>query len=341
MIIYIDESGIFANPNRNEHLVSVVGAFVVPERCQIDLFRNLGKLLKRWGDRKEKIKGSKLDEVKVASFINLLAKYDILFKPVIIDIGMHSKKQIEEHKVLQADRVTAQISSAHHPNMVKQLTELRDRIKQLSNPLYVQAVCLTVLCADVLQSSTLYYSQRNPHTLGRFRGVIDAKSEKLTEYEKVWELIVRPMLQSRSLHEPLIELMEGDYSHFRHDIDPDMEIDHLSIHMEKPVLRSNFFKLNDIFREKIEFRNSRDSLGLRATDILVTTLRRACQRTLQKSGWKRIGQLIPQDQKPINAVRMVSLGEITISKTLPYSHVIDHIDRTAKPMLKQSILDRS
>ena len=83
-----------------------------------------------------------------------------------------------------------------------------------SYPLYVQAILTIELIANVLQKATLYYAQRKPNELGRFKWVIDAKDEAITPYEDLWSKIVLPFLESRSLSEPIRLLKQADYSAF-------------------------------------------------------------------------------------------------------------------------------
>lgn len=335
MTIFIDESGIFANPNNNSNIISAVGSLIIPERFQVSFFKRVRKLFSRWGFRSIEVKGSRLDEAQVASFINLLSRFDVLLKVSTVDMGLHSDHQVKDHKLKQADKVVANITKEFHPNMVKQLFEIRDRIKKLSNPLYVQAQCLVNLCSETLETATIYYSLRFPHTLGRFVWVLDSKGEKKTEYESLWELIVLPMLQSRSLHEPFISVVEGDYSHFKPFENPkNIPHEHLKPFLRKREKDFESINLNKIFQGNMHFRDSKSSLGLQAVDILVTSIRRACQGTLQKKGWRGIGKLIPRDVRSRDAIRLLGLGTVSVSGRLPYSDVFTYINRTAKEVLR-------
>src|SRR5450755_1535772 len=84
----------------------------------------------------------------------------------------------------------------------------------VSVQLYAQFVLLTTLVQSVLESATLYCVQRTPRTLGSFTWRIDAKDTQVTPYEKLWQQMVGPMLEYRSLSAPLCQLEGADYSAF-------------------------------------------------------------------------------------------------------------------------------
>src|SRR5690348_7820565 len=89
------------------------------------------------------------------------------------------------------------------------------RLERMTPQLYVQSVATFELIADVMGHATLFYCQRIPRELAAFHWVIDGKGKgQLTDWESWWSLVVLPVLQSRSLKQPLPMLNVGDYSPF-------------------------------------------------------------------------------------------------------------------------------
>ena len=90
MHIYIDESGIFSNPNSKPNVASVVVALTVPSTYKVKLFREFSKLSEGLPTKDGEVKGRLLDEAQVASVVSLLAKYDCLVEINSIDIALHT-----------------------------------------------------------------------------------------------------------------------------------------------------------------------------------------------------------------------------------------------------------
>jgi hypothetical protein len=94
------------------------------------------------------------------------------------------------------------------------MTLLREELERMPLQLYAQLVTLTHVAWRTLGHGMLYFCQRMPGELGRFRWVIDAKGESVTPQEEWWRVCVKPLLQTRSIRDPLPRLKSGDYSAF-------------------------------------------------------------------------------------------------------------------------------
>jgi hypothetical protein len=125
MYIYIDESGIFANPSGKDKAVSCVAALIIPEQYQKYIFKRFRHLKDSWGVGSDEPKGSKLNEEQIAYVISVLNDYDVIVIARGVDLGVHTDAQITQHKEEQAKRVTMHVTSEHHPNLVRQLEEQR------------------------------------------------------------------------------------------------------------------------------------------------------------------------------------------------------------------------
>lgn len=344
MYIYIDESGIFANPTGKKHSVSCVAALVMPEQYQKYIFKRFKHLKVSWGIGSGEPKGSKLNEEQIAYVISILNDYDVFVTACGIDIGIHTDDQITTHKQRQTENITKHVTPEHHPNLVRQLEELRERYYQLSNQLYAQSVLLTVLVQSVIQIATLYYCQRNPFTLSCFRWVIDAKDDNLTNYEDIWSSVVMPFCESKSLSNPIAFLEGGDYSWFDRKFNADMATapKHLQPFIKKERQNEPFhaFDAKKVLSENRSFKSSDKNLGLQLADIIVNAIRRALHGNLKINGWGNLGRLMVSPEKGHNAMQMVAMHHEAIPNPLPYGHVIKHFDKISKPMLDEKFLKK-
>ena len=337
MYIYIDESGIFANPSGKDKAISCLAALVMPEQYQKYIFKRFKHLKVSWGIGSGEAKGSKLDERQIAYVISILNDYDVFVAACGIDIGGHTDAQITTHKQGQAASITKHLTPEHHPNLVRQLGELGERYLKLSNQLYAQSVLLTVLVLSVIRIATLYYCQRDPFTLSHFRWVIDAKSDKLTNYEDLWSTVVMPFCEWDSLSKPMDFLEGGDYSWF--DRNFDLGITSAPKHLQ-PFIKNerqnepfHAFDVKKVLSEHRSFGSSKKKLGLQLVDIVVNAIRRALHGNLQVSGWRDLGRLMVSPEKGKNAMKMLALHNDAARIPIAYSGIIKHFDKMSKPMV--------
>lgn len=334
MIIYIDEAGIFSNPNKKPNYISCVGGLAIPETCIDRIFDEFKRLKKSWNLESAEIKGSSLDEKMVDQVISLLAKEDVVFKAISIDLGFQEDNVVEKSKLDQGSRLRKSAIGAK-PKIAEHLADLADTTERLSNQLYTQSVLLIHLVDRLLRIITLYYSQRNPHTLSSFNWVFDAKNgDSITPYENLWKAVCKPYLQTVSLAHPLLRLKGADYSCFEKfcgstECPPSHLVKHVNNEKGKQFQTIDL----NLLMENIFFSESNDDLGLQLIDILVTSLRRAFSKTLQIEGWKNIGKIMVQPMKGNLIVDFVSLVEVGTKKT-PYGGMLKIIEEQSKPMIK-------
>lgn len=342
MHIYVDESGIFANPAKKDMTVSCMAALVIPEPFQKYIFKRFKYLKSNWGMGCIEPKGSRLDKKQVSQIVSVLSRYDVIVSACCIDMGLHSDAHILVHKQGQANAMTKNLTPKHHPNLVRQLEELAVRIEQLPNQLYVQLCVLSELVDSVIRVTTLYYCQRVPSTLSSFRWVIDAKGGKVCEYEDLWSTIVMPMLQSSSLINPMISLKEGDYSSFDRKFDvtipapPEYLMPH--IQHDKPVEPFHCCDVKKIMSEYLAFESSENNMGVQLADIVTNAIRRALHGNLQIDGWRDLGRLMVETEKGKNTLKMLVLHKAAVRKGQPYGAIFRHFDKQSKPMLSPKFL---
>ena len=339
MYIYIDESGIFANPSGKNKAVSCVAALIIPEQYQKYIFKRFKHLKNSWGIGVDEPKGSKLNEKQISYVISVLSDYDVIVTARGIDLGVHTDAQITDHKQGQAANVTKHVTPKHHPNLVLQLEELKERYLLLPNQLYVQSVLLTVLIQSVIRIATLYYCQRDAFALSHFKWIIDAKADKLTNYEDLWSTVVMPFCESESLSNPLPYLKGGDYSWFNRNYALNIKKapEHLQPFRSKERQDKQFdaFDIKKVLSEHRSFESSQKNLGLQLVDIIVNAIRRALHGNLQISGWGALGKLMVSPEKGNNAVQMIALHNELIPKLMPYGDIISHFDKLSKYIINE------
>ena len=337
MYIFIDESGLFANPQNNENYVCCLTALIFPEVKKEKIYRDFFSITSKWDFEREEIKGSKLSENEIADIISMLSKHRVLVCVTAIDIGMHNEEQLTKWKINQADKFVANLTPKHHPNVVKRLSELRERFINLPNQLFIQAILLIELVANIIQITTLYYCQRMAHTLKRFIWTIDAKDDALTEYEDIWLNIVSTILQTKSFNEPLNMLKGGNYSYFERFRYSKSELpDYLKEYILDTDELFDATVISKLMEENLFFKNSKSDVGLQIVDILANTIRRAFNNNLGIEGWGNFGKLMIYDKT--NTIKMIYLDpdseEKRIRAKAPYVHVIKEIDKHARPIIK-------
>jgi hypothetical protein len=333
--IYLDEAGNFI-PGVGSR-VSCGAALAVPESRAEALFRAFAMLIEPW-DRANggrEVKGSALSEEQAAAVIAVAEQYDPLLVITAIDAGTHSDTEIRAIIAAQGARITDNLTDRHHPNLVRQLQDIRTNWERLSPQLGVQAFTFFSLVETVLRDVTLYFVQREPASLGGLSWVIDAKEPaKITNYEQVWNQLLKPYLQTKFLVEPLDALEGADYSAwdklaFTEPIPAAVE----ARLPQDPAERGSFFDLRKVMAD-LRFDQS-NNFGLRLVDMLASTFRRAVAGHLQEDGWRDLGRVLVC-KRPIVQVLELSEqpappGPLTNPDLL---RVIGVLEQHCKPMLR-------
>jgi hypothetical protein len=196
----------------------------------------------------------------------------------------------------------------------------------------VQAVLLTSLLEKVLQVATLYYVQRIPKTLGAFRWRIDAKDVTATPYEKLWQEVVGPFLQSRSLTSPLQSMEGADYSAFsRFSGEMPQAPEYLRAHVQKPQSRFSYLDLDAVLSD-LRFCASHRTSGIQIVDMLAAGIRRACNGSLTATACKGLGRLMATPERGYDCVRFLALEDFN-QPTLPYTRIVKEWNRESRRLV--------
>ena len=292
MHIFIDESGNFVIPDVSTPKISSVVSLTIPDEYLEYVNQEFSSLKNTWGFKGE-VKGSKLTEKQISDVILLLRNHNVLVEIVCLDVATHSKEGVDKYKELQAEKLIENLTDEHHENMVTQLHAYRDRLIDLPNQLFLQAMITIQLMKRILENSTLYYSQCMPKELGEFNWVVDAKDSNVskTNYEELWSTLLMPILQTNF---KLGQFEGGDYSYFsKYDVAFENMTD-----FQKSLRSKNSIGATDIKKlisESLSFDDSSSIVGLQLVDIIASAFNRAMNGNLKLKGWRHLGALMGQE----------------------------------------------
>ena len=335
MYIFVDESGIFANPEKKPSVVSCVGALIISESSLSQIEEKFIKIRRSWGQKAE-VKASSLSESQANEVFQMLHRYGVVFEAALIDLGVVGEQHIEHHRQQQLQNLQNVADRSRYKEFKDETIELKNRLSVLSAPLYTQMIMMTVAVSRSIELGTLYFVQRIPKELSNFYWVIDAKDKDRTEYEKLWTEMVLPFIQSETFRKPYGLLKGADYSHFErfsYSKVPEYVSDLISDTDPRPT------NTRMLLGEKRRFANSKSVIGLQLVDIATTTLRRALAANFKVAGFKALGALMirrregslrlsfPTDEIYANAGRSISV---------PYSETLKIIEKNNRSMLTKS-----
>jgi hypothetical protein len=322
MLIFIDESGSFVIPPHGGISISCVGAVVVPEATANLLWSDLDRVRLKKGFPKGELKGSSLGETEVARIIDAAGRHGVRFFVTGTEMSQYLPDEILRHRDGQADRIVASLTPEHLPSLVRQMHELREKLRRMSPQLYVQFALLSELVSRILRTITVNFSIFRPRELGAFHWRLDGKDSTRTQYERLWELLGGFMIQSIFLREPFSALREGDYTDFDTEFLNTSQDwpEHLPLERPPDSARGRIIDLKKIMQGSMNFSDSRSSRGLQLADVLTNAYRRALMGRLQFEGWKDLPTLMLKGEHP--AIGMLHMAA-------------DGKDRPASPELAQ------
>ena len=125
-----------------------------------------------------------------------------------------------------------------------------------------------------IRCGTLYFVQRFPKDLGRYRWRIDQKNSTKTEYETAFEMLTPAWLQSFSLEKPFQFLEGADYSAFRRFSYPEGSAPTYLKTVYGSDVRGASTNIGQLVREDLKFVDSQRDHGVQIADFLASGLRR-------------------------------------------------------------------
>ncbi|MGL1862452.1 MAG: DUF3800 domain-containing protein [Pseudodesulfovibrio sp.] len=333
MKIYIDESGIFSNPNNSKIAISCVGSLTIPDRLRIQVVKSFKKLLKRWGISKgSELKGKDVTEAQLVEIVDILERNHAMFTIVAIDTGYQDTADITAHKNSQCKALLNSINDNMHDSLKDDIISLHAKLTAMPLQLYIQSACTTVLVSNTIRNSTLYYSQSCPEALGNFSWHLDAKDKQITDSEDWWSKVIAPFLQTDSLRESLSEIEEGNYRAFSKYYNKTTKAPkHLEAHIQSD--KDNFLSadIGMIMREDMNFSNSQHNYGIQLADILTTCLRRSLVGNFQRSGWECLSKVLFRNIRSKDGVHFITISKQP-NKTKSYYGCINYLNENARSL---------
>lgn len=314
MFIYIDESGNFTQPSQSTHAYSCVGALTIPSRYHGQVLKSFNRLKRQWHCNGKEPKGKDLQEKQIASVIELLLAGKSKFHICATDMYFNTPDSIQAFKIIQADRLLANITDQHQPTLIKQTKDFNLKMKALSNQLFVQLYMMIVLISKHLQDAVIHYALSDPAELGEFRWTVDRKGTTKTTYEDLWISLLSPFIQSRQFssdpNDRIFCVSEGDYSYFEKFCDRISKWpEHLPARRNKTESANgiNVIRLSRILNDSFALGDSAVTPGLQLADIVTNAFKRAISGRLQESGWQDLGRLMFRWKE--NSARLVYFGD--------------------------------
>jgi hypothetical protein len=271
MITFIDESGKFV---QNDGW-SVVAALTLTHTFGAQARRKLISETRDWPRVDGELKGRSLSDLQLKNVVEVLWRHQALLHVVAVNVGLEDADGIRRHKLIQAEKMTQNLTDEHQPELIAEVEKLRASLEAMPDQLYIQSVAMTQLIWECAQNAAMYFSTRKPEELARFEWKIDAKSPTgETKQEQWWKSVLGPIFESNAHHHQFISLdhEKADYSFFDR-----------SYALEKRVWRStgdelvSGFDIGKLIVKPTQFVNSRSDILLQAADILANRIRRCFQ----------------------------------------------------------------
>jgi hypothetical protein len=208
--IFIDESGTFIP----ETGWAVVCSLAIPHTDVGPARREIGRLSRDWPRQDGELKGGILGPSHLQSLVEVLFRRDALMHACAIDVSREDNASVDRHKARQCDGMTKHLTADHHPDLVRQVWDLRRVLEGMPRQLYIQCITMTQLVRIASEEVTLYFAQRRPREIAQFEWTMDAKDpRRITSQEKWWREALAPLLESGSRREPFIFVKDAAFNY--------------------------------------------------------------------------------------------------------------------------------
>ena len=340
MNIFIDESGSFVSSNKLDSW-NCVAAYVMPERIKSKSKKALAMLkskaippAKRGGE----IKLREASERDYFQFLTRLGNLDGVLFAAVTDAGRNDLAEIRFHQKEQVAKIRANIPRMIYEEGKQAIGLLADQLEALSPQLYVQLHLQVNMIFDVIGRALLYFVQRDPITLRRFKWRIDQKNTSKTDFEDAFEKVAPALLQSRSIDEPLVMLEGADYSalapyEYGEGEAPTYLTEATGIEIRRGL------NIGKLLRENREFEDSTRSEGIQIADLLASGIRRCLRNGFDdnQTAAQLLGRLMIQGQKPRPPVQAIGFSKAVLPAASDAAQAINTMIRYSRPMLQSEL----
>ena len=313
MKIAIDESGTFVYSNV-ENSWNCVAAYVYPEIHNRRIKEEVSQLLQRHAkDGQKEVKLRDLSESEYMDFLVRLSKWDGVLYAISTNSAVNTPETVNQHQQEQTRKMLQHVDKMLYESGRESVRALARRVSELPHQLYVQMICQVQLVIQILHSAVIYFVQRYPPTLSRFRWRIDQKNSTPTSYEEAYSQVLPAFLQSASLREPMPMLEGADYRwfdrfYFPKGDEPTYLRDTYGIDIEDGDDRK--LNVGQLVREDVRFVDSKSDAGVQVADLLASGLRRCLRGQFKANDHvaSLIGGLMVQREYNNVPVQLISLG---------------------------------
>lgn len=256
----------------------------------------------------------KLKNVAQASyfrFLTRLAQLDGVLFAVLTDMATNDVATTQCHQRNQAASIVKHVDKMLYEGGRVSLQRLANEVASLPPQLYVQLQCQVALVDMIVRSAPLYFVQRQPKTLGRFRWRIDQKNATRTKYEHSFFTMAPALMQSKSSDEPWTMLNGADYSALdRFDFPPGEEPRYLREVYGMDTGPRPLMNLGKLMRENFQFVDSKLVPGVQVADLLAAGIRRTLRQGFDDNhcASQLLGAIMVQGEKRTPPVKLLTLS---------------------------------
>jgi len=330
--IYIDESGTFVNADAAGSW-NVIAAYASPESSRRDIAECVGALRRKHPNKIGEVKLKDISEDEYFVFLTELTRLGGVVFCVATDAGRNDSIAVAAHQIGQVKGVLKHLDKMIHESGKEALRQLSQKIANLPPQLYIQLVCLLELMHNVISGSILYFVQRHPQTLNEFRWRLDQKDIEKTAYEKAFELLCAPSLQSKSFNDPILMVTGFDYSHMaRYEFAKEEFPTHLREIYGIPV--KDGFNVVKMARGNFKLVDSKKLDGIQVADLIASGMRRCLRRGFlnNDTAAELLGSLLVEKLRGRPSVGLISLHNESLLDA-DTAHVVNIMTRASRPML--------
>lgn len=338
MHVFIDEAGTFSKSN-TAGSYCVIGAIAMPESSLKKACSLLSKLKLDSGFRPDQeVKARDLSELTYRQWMCAFAKLDMIGIAAATDSSFNST--VSAHKERQALKIEEAASKMLHPEGRDYVQGLATQLRRTSDQNYAELMVRVLLVKDAMELASMYYSQRKPGALAKFKWKFDGKELKENNFESTLRNIAPVLMQSAALEEPFFKISGGNYSRFDESFSFNGDVTWLPSPETHRGAPGGVSHIGRMWHSELAFVRSNEHPGVQIADLFTSGIRRAL-----RAAWKDneavsmdIGRLMVSRAKHIRGIRMVVLDPVAQDQKIePHaSRAINAMRKTSRPLIVNS-----
>ena len=288
----------------------------------------------------DEIKLGNVREKDYFNFVSRLGKLNGVFFTVATDAGKNSIADVMIHQEFQTKKIAEHKDKMYYESGRQAVEKLTNQVRELSPQLYVQLICQVRLISLIVRDGIFYFAQRFPKSIGKFRWRIDQKNSTRTEYEKAFETLTPPLLQTISVGEPLLMLQGADYSAFQRFYYSEGEAPTYLKEIYGIDFRPEGSGINigQLIREDLNFVDSEANQGVQVADLLAAGMRRCLRAgfTDNPTAARLLGSLMVQREANEPPVWILGFSEVEERVGIQAEKLIHIMRQNCRPMLRRT-----